>query len=253
MLQRSVCRVLAAAHAAGGIALMVDVKMRSPRDGVLIRPERLEHYVVQLLDGGVDALSTVTDPLHFGGSIEAAARIRRVTDVPLMRKDFFRTVDQMDQSRDAGFDAVQLSLSTVPDLDLLSALRDRAQALDLDVVIGVHGMAQLACAALLGAVAVGVNNRDIARLELGSGTVEHGTTVLDQVPEHVLAIAQSAFRTGADLAAQPLPGRTGWCSLIQRTPARSSTRPRPDSASYPSSPGTSTTGTQHDWRPPRGI
>ena len=200
MLERSLCRVLAAAHAAGVTALMVDVKMRSPRDGVLIRPERLEHYIVQLLEGGADALSTVTDPLHFGGSVEAATRIRRITNVPLMRKDFFRTVDQMDQSRNAGFDAIQLSLSTVPDIDLLSAMRDRAEALDMDVVIGVHGMAQLACAVMLGAVAVGVNNRDIARLELDRGTVEHGTTVLEQVPEHILSIAESAFHNGADLA-----------------------------------------------------
>ena len=206
MPERNLCRILAAAHAAGVTALMVDVKMRSPRDGVLIRPERLEYYVVQLLESGVDALSTVTDPLHFGGSIEFATRIRAVTDVPLMRKDFFRTVDQMDQSRDAGFDAVQLSLSTVPNLALLWAMRDRAEALDMDVVIGVHGTAQLACAVTLGAAVVGVNNRDIARLELDAGTVEHGTTVLNQVPQHILAIAESAFRSGADLAAAAAAG-----------------------------------------------
>jgi indole-3-glycerol phosphate synthase len=181
-------------------ALMVDVKCRSPRDGELISDARLEPYVQALLDGGVDALSTPTDPQFFGGNIEIAQRIRRLADVPLMRKEFFRTVEQMDESYQAGFDAVQLSLSTITDPALFAAMRARAEHFGLEVIIGVHNAAQLARAVELGAVAVGLNNRDITALELDDGTVDRSAAVLSAAPADVFVISESAFATPADVA-----------------------------------------------------
>lgn len=199
MTSRSLYKVLAAARSNGrGPALMVDVKLRSPRDGDLIPADRLEPYVLSLVDGGADALSTPTEPVHFGGSLDIARRIRRVTDLPLMRKEFFRTVRDMDESADAGFDAVQLSLSTVPDPRLFAAMTARAEQLGLEVVIGVHNAAQLARAVELGAVAVGLNNRDITALELDEGTVDRSEEVLAGAPRNVYVISESAFYTVAD-------------------------------------------------------
>lgn len=200
MTSRSLYDVLAAARRTGRPALMVDVKCRSPRDGELISDARLEPYVRQLLDGGVDALSTPTDPQFFGGTIDIARRIRRLAGVPLMRKEFFRSVDQMDESYHAGFDAVQLSLSTITDPALFAAMRARAEQFELEVVVGVHNAAQLARAVELGAVAVGFNNRDITALELDDGTVDRGAAVLAAAAADVLVIAESAFATPADVA-----------------------------------------------------
>src|SRR5438445_2923097 len=122
---------------------MVDIKLRSPRDGVLISESRFETYVRALAEGGVTAMSMVTEPTHFGGSIELARRVRRLVDVPFMRKEFFTSVGQMDESRAAGFDAVQLSLGTIPDPVLFDVMRSRAEAIGLEVVIGAHGRGQL--------------------------------------------------------------------------------------------------------------
>jgi indole-3-glycerol phosphate synthase len=200
-MSRSLYNVLAAARRSGRRpALMVDVKCRSPRDGELIPDARLEPYVQALLDGGVDALSTPTDPQFFGGSVDIARRIRRIADVPLMRKEFFRTVEQMDESHQAGFDAVQLSLSTITDPALFAAMRARAEHFGLEVVVGVHNAAQLARAVELGAVAVGLNNRDITALELDDGTVDRSAAVLAAAPAALLVISESAFATAADVA-----------------------------------------------------
>ena len=86
MRSRSLYQVLATARSTGLPALMVDVKRRSPRDGELISSERLEPYVSALVLGGVDALSTPTDPVYFDGSIETARKIRQLSPVPLMRR-----------------------------------------------------------------------------------------------------------------------------------------------------------------------
>ncbi|GAA3748654.1 indole-3-glycerol-phosphate synthase [Salinactinospora qingdaonensis] len=199
MKDRSLCDVLAEARRDGRAALMVDVKCRSPRDGQLISPERLEPYVHALLAGGVDALSTPTDPVYFGGSVATAQRIRRIAAVPLMRKEFFTTVAQMDESEEAGFDAVQLSLSTVTDPDLFQEMKSRAEKLGMEVVVGVHSRSQLERAIELGAVAVGINNRDITALELDDGTVDLSASLMSMVPDDVFVISESAMHTTADV------------------------------------------------------
>jgi len=178
---------------------MVDIKLRSPRDGVLISESQFDTYVRSLAEGGVVAMSMVTDPTHFGGSIELARRARRLCDVPFMRKEFFTSVGQMDEARAAGFDAVQLSLGTIPDPVLFDAMRSRAEAIGLEVVIGVHGRAQLDRAIQLGAEAIGLNNRDITTLELDDGTVRASESLIPLVPRGVLVISESGLRSPEDV------------------------------------------------------
>ncbi|MFG2905123.1 indole-3-glycerol-phosphate synthase [Kitasatospora sp. NPDC048286] len=211
--------VLATARRDRRPALMVDVKCRSPRDGELISDEQLEPYVRVLLDGGADALSTPTDPDFFGGSIPIARRIRRVAGVPLMRKEFFRTVDQMDESHEAGFDAVQISLSTVPDPELFGAMKSRAEHLGLEVVVGVHNAEQLERAIELGAVAVGINNRDITALELDDGTVSLSEKLIADCPDDLLVISESAFHSEADVSRAASAG--AHCILVGTAIAKS--------------------------------
>ena len=86
MHNRSLYHVLTRARSTGSPALMVDVKCCSPRDGELISADRLEPFVRAVVDGGADALSTPTDPVYFGGSLDTARKIRQLSPLPLMRK-----------------------------------------------------------------------------------------------------------------------------------------------------------------------
>lgn len=88
---RSLYGVLESARRTRQPAVLADVKVRSPRDGNLIDLDRLDVYLDTLVDGGVAALSTPTDPVYFAGGMELAARIRARTGLPLLRKDFFCT------------------------------------------------------------------------------------------------------------------------------------------------------------------
>ncbi len=197
--QRSLFEVLRATRRTGRIAVMADVKFRSPRDGDLISPDRLDDYVAALVDGEVDALSTPTESRHFGGRIDLAARIRGLTDLPLMRKEFFSTVDQMDESARVGFDAVQLSVNTVPP-GRIERMRDRARSLGLEVVLGVHDENQLRRALELGPAIIAVNNRDIVALELDDGTVRRTTSLIAGIPPELPVISESSFRTPDEVA-----------------------------------------------------
>jgi indole-3-glycerol phosphate synthase len=199
MSTRSLREVLAGARDQNCLALIVDLKMRSPRDGRLITENRLEPYVQLLTEAGVDALAMPTDSTHFGGSIELARRVRALCDVPLMRKEFFTAVHQMDESQEAGFDAVQLTLGTLRDPALFEALRARAEEIGLEVVVGTHGRAQLEWAIAAGAKVIGINNRDITALELDAGTVSATASLMPLVPHDVLVISESGLLTREDV------------------------------------------------------
>lgn len=220
MQSRSLYQVLAAARSAGSPALMVDVKCRSPRDGELISSERLEPYVCALVGGGVDALSTPTDPVYFDGSIEIAKKIRRLSPVPLMRKEFFDTVDQMDESAEAGFDAVQLAISTFLDKGLFAAMKARAEELGLEVVIAVHNADQLEQAVQLGAIAISINCRGVAALRLEGPSASYGQALASMAPEDMLVLLESSVSSRRDIESAAQAGADG--VLIGTTIAKSS-------------------------------
>lgn len=209
MQNRSLYQVLATARSSGSPALMVDVKCRSPRDGELISSERLEPYVGALVDGGVDALATPTDPVYFDGSMETAERIRRLSPVPLMRKEFFATVDQMDESFEAGFDAVQLAISTFGSPGLFTALKARAEELGLEVVVAVHNAEQLEQAARLGAIAISINCRGVAATRLEGRSAGYGQVLASMAPPTMLVLLEGCYSSRRDVEGAARAGADG--------------------------------------------
>ncbi|GAA0948260.1 indole-3-glycerol-phosphate synthase [Nonomuraea longicatena] len=205
---RSLYAVLESARRTLQPVVLADVKVRSPRDGDLIDLTRLDAYVDSLVEGGVAALSTPTDPVYFAGGLEVAARIRARSGLPLLRKEFFSTVRQIEESVEVGFDAVQLSVNTTPPSQL-ERLRDHAVRLGLEVLLGVHTREHLATALALDPVAVAVNNRDIVALELDPGTVRVTEALMPEVPAHVLVLSESSFFTAEDVARAAAAGAEG--------------------------------------------
>jgi indole-3-glycerol phosphate synthase len=205
---RSLYGVLESARRTGHSAVLADVKVRSPRDGDLLDLTQLDAYLDALVDGGVVAMTAPTDPVYFSGGFEVATRIRARTKLPLMRKEFFCTPSQLDESVEAGFDAVQLSINTTP-ANQLERLRDYAVKLGLEVLFGVHTIWQLNTALALDPVAVAVNNRNIVALEMDPGTVRVTEMLMPEVPADVYVLSESAFFTADDVARAAAAGAEG--------------------------------------------
>jgi len=200
MDKRPLSKVLRQARRHSRSAVIADIKMHSPRDGTLLEAEHIRGYLLQLLIGGVDALSIVTAGRWFGGSLDVARLVSRSTHLPLMRKDYFRSVEQIDESLEIGFTAVHLTLQTIGDLTLAAALKDRAERLGLEVVVGVHTEEELNQALALQATMIGINNRSIKDLETDAGTVSRTEELAPLVPRGVLLISESSLLTPDDVA-----------------------------------------------------
>lgn len=193
-----------AAHR-GTLPLIADIKPVSPRDGDLLGRRDTAELARNLVKAGTCALSVVTEPARFGGSLHVLRRVSEAVEVPVLRKDFLTDVGQIEESRAYGAAAVLLILATIPD-PLAADLYRKARSLGLEVVVEVHTRRELQRALALSPTIIGINNRDILRLERDSGDVRVTEELAPLVPPGIVKISESALMTGEDLRRAVLAG-----------------------------------------------
>ena len=177
------------AEADGRVPLIAEVKPTSPTTEGTHDDDPVA-LAEAMVTGGAAALSVLTEPEHFGGSVETLDRVRDAVDVPVLRKDFVVDEAQLDAVEG---DVVLLIARFVGDdlPDLLAAARDRG----FQVLVEVHDSEELERALDAGATTVGVNNRDLAELVVDLGTFE---SVAPHVSDELTLIAESGIGSPAD-------------------------------------------------------
>jgi indole-3-glycerol phosphate synthase len=175
--------------------VIAECKRRSPSRGVL----RVDYDPVMIarsyVEAGAVALSVLTEPTFFDGSLEHLEAVRAAVDVPLLRKDFVVSEYQLFEAKAAGADAVLLIVAAL-DRGLLGQLMRRAAEIGLDVLVEVHQSEELVVALDLGARMVGVNNRNLRTLQVD---VQASETLISLMPSGVVAISESGLRMPADV------------------------------------------------------
>lgn len=188
---RSVPAAFETAEDAGRVPVIAEVKPTSPTTDGERGADPVE-LAESMVAGGAAALSVLTEPDHFGGSPEALRRVRAAVDVPVLRKDFVLREDQLDV---VAADVVLLIARFVDDLPgLVAAARDRG----FQPLVEVHTEAELRAALDAGAELIGVNNRDLAKLEVDLGTFERVAAAVPEASD-VTLIAESGVSTPADV------------------------------------------------------
>ena len=178
-----------------GISLIAEHKRRSPSAGAIREGSELTEIVQAYERGGAAALSVLTEPFHFGGSLEDLRAARGATRLPVLRKDFIVDPYQLYESAAAGADAVLLIVAAL-EPDVLAELHREARALDLDVLVEVHDEQELQGALEVDADVIGLNNRD-----LGDFTVDIQRTyeLLSDVPAGKTVVSESGFSRREEL------------------------------------------------------
>lgn len=185
---RSLPGALSAAEADGRVPVIAEVKPTSPTTDGRRNADPVD-LAEAMVAGGAAALSVLTEPEHFGGSPDALREVRAAVDVPVLRKDFVLEEAQLDTVE---ADAVLLIARFLDDLDgMIEAARERG----FQALVEVHTAAELDPALAAGADLVGVNNRDLAQLDVDLATFER---VADKVPDDVTLIAESGIGSPED-------------------------------------------------------
>jgi indole-3-glycerol phosphate synthase len=179
-----------------GLAVIAEVKRRSPSRGDLaagLDPARLAG---QYAAGGATCISVLTDERWFGGSPADLVAARAAVELPVIRKDFTVHPRDVADARLMGADAVLLIAAALDDAELADC-HALAVELGLDALVEVHDEAEAERAVAVGAALIGVNQRDLVTFEVDTA---RAVRVAPLLPDGVVRVAESGV-TGADDAA----------------------------------------------------
>jgi indole-3-glycerol phosphate synthase len=184
------------------IALIAEVKRRSPSVGTI--NEALDPVALArgYAAGGAAAISVLTDQEFFGGSMADLGAVLGSVDVPVLRKDFILDESQILEARAAGAAAVLLIVRALADAELRRLL---AFAVDcgLTPLVETHNADEIVRALDVGATVIGINARDLDTFSIDTAAAWR---LLAGVPSHCIAVAESGMATVADVAAASAAG-----------------------------------------------
>jgi indole-3-glycerol phosphate synthase len=171
------------------LRVIAEVKRASPSAGML----RAEYDPVTLAkdyaQSGADAISVLTEPTRFLGTIDDLARVREAVPLPVLLKDFVVHERQIYEAGARGADAALLIVAALDPRQLrdfaalmsdlaIAALVEVHDAKEIDAAISVPG-------------AIGVNNRDLRTLAMRPG---HAETILPLLPSDRVRVAESGYK-----------------------------------------------------------
>ncbi len=191
-------------RAATGPAVIAEIKKASPSKG-LIRADFDPAWLARRYrTGGAAALSVLTDEPYFQGSLRNLELASEAGPLPCLRKDFIVDEYQIVEARAHRADAILLIAAALTSAQL-KRFAQAARSLALDVLVEVHTADELTrvldvgVAALgeTGALAIGVNNRDLKTFEVSP---EISLALVDRIPASVVRVTESGISTPEDIA-----------------------------------------------------
>ena len=177
------------------VALLAEVKRRSPSKGAIAESLNAVEQAERYARGGAAGVSILTEPAHFGGSTDDFVAVRQSISLPVLKKDFHVAPIQLLEARALGASAALLIVRAVSP-ERLRELMVAGRALGLELLVEVRDEAELELALSEGADMVGVNNRDLETLHIDAATSDR---LIPLIPGSVVAIAESGVRSRADV------------------------------------------------------
>jgi indole-3-glycerol phosphate synthase len=183
-----------AIRATEGLAVISEIKRRSPSKGDLNVGLDPSTWAQAYQAGGATCLSVLTDEAHFGGSAADLDAARRAVSLPVIRKDFTVAPIDVVDARLMGADCVLLIVAALDDAELRD-FHDLARELGLDALVETHDEAEVERALAVGASMIGVNQRDLVTFEVDTA---RAVRVGASLPPDVVRVAESGVNGARD-------------------------------------------------------
>ncbi|MDQ8162088.1 MAG: indole-3-glycerol phosphate synthase TrpC [Gemmatimonadota bacterium] len=177
------------------LRVIAEVKRASPSKGAINPGIDAAEQAARYVEGGAAAISVLTEPTRFGGSLDDLAGVAARVRVPVIRKDFLVHPVQLWEARALGAAAVLLIVRALSPSEL-PLLMDTARACGLAALVEVRDEAELERALAVEATVIGVNNRNLETLVIDPMTAPG---LIPQIPARCFAIAESGMRAAADV------------------------------------------------------
>jgi indole-3-glycerol phosphate synthase len=182
------------------VSVIAEIKFASPSRGVIRRRGDVEEIARAMENGGAAALSVLTEPKYFNGSIEKFIQAKEAVRIPILMKDIIVSPKQLDAACDIGADGILLIKSLFDrglcELNLHQMIK-YAQSKRLEVLLETHTDEEFSAALNLPTDIVGINNRNLSTLKVDIAVTEK---ILEQHnPVEKVVISESGIRTSDDI------------------------------------------------------
>ncbi|CAN5887461.1 indole-3-glycerol phosphate synthase TrpC [soil metagenome] len=172
------------------ICLIAEFKRRSPSRGLIRQDYEPGRAAEAYAQGGASAMSVLTEPQFFDGSMDDLAKARAACRLPILRKDFMVDPYQVVQARAGGADAILLIVAGLPDSGRFAELAHAAEDYGMTVLVEIHDPHELDAAFEVEPSLVGVNQRNLSTFEVDTGLA---IKLRRQIPTDVSMVAESGI------------------------------------------------------------
>jgi len=188
-------RDFAAALEGQSIKLIAEVKRASPSKGLLAPNLDAALTAGTYEKSGAAAISVLTEPEYFKGSLADLEAVRAAVKLPIMRKDFIVDPYQIYEARACGADAVLL-IVTILSPDELRNLLQTVHSLGMKALVEVDSRQELEQAMVLDPEVIGINNRNLADFSV---KLETTLELHCLIPKGKVIVSESGIHTRDDV------------------------------------------------------
>ncbi len=176
------------------LAIIAEIKRRSPSRGLLNHDLDPKVIAEQYKNAGASCISVLTDSDFFGGSVDDLKSARGAVDLPVLRKDFTVSLNDICDAKLMNADCILLIVAALNKVEL-AEFHNFASELGLDVLVEIHDEPELDLALEIGAKMIGVNQRNLKTFEVDQ---QRAVRIAKKIPSSVVRVAESGVRTRDD-------------------------------------------------------
>jgi len=178
------------------VAIIAEIKRCSPSKGYLNKNLNLNTITFDYENAGATCLSVLTDKEFFKGSLDDLRKVKELTNLPVLRKDFIIDEAQIIESKIAGADCILLIIAALSE-EKFRKLMEVSKKLNLDVLVEVHDKVELEIALKNNCELIGINNRNLKTFEVSIQT----SILLSKKIENkdVVIVSESGIKTKDDI------------------------------------------------------
>ena len=193
---RSTEHVLRAAIANNAMNIIAEFKRASPSKGLINDVADAAETAALYQSGGACAISVLTEPEYFRGSLEDLQAVKEAVSIPVLRKDFVVDEFQIYESAVSGADAVLLIVAALSEVEL-KTFQTIARGLGIDALVEVHNVDEMKIAAGIGADLIGVNNRDLRTFNV---SLDVSRDLIRFAPDGAALVSESGLSSREELS-----------------------------------------------------
>ena len=177
-----------------GLSIIGEFKQASPSMGIIQQKVDLEERIRQY-SRGADAISCLTEEDYFNGNVEYFEKVRKLSRLPILRKDFIIDEYQIYEAKVIGADAVLL-IAAILEEEQMKRFFDLTRTLGMDALVEVHDECEMERALKLDGAVIGINNRNLKGFTISLETTRR---LARMVPSERTLVSESGVGSDEDI------------------------------------------------------